>query len=67
MKKRLFQKQDGIASKGKEKVRKEWGLLCIAHNIAKMAVQLPAIFIFAFLSWFFQLFWTDPFHFNPRF
>lgn len=25
--------------KGKEKVRTEWGLLCIAHNIAKLAVQ----------------------------
>jgi hypothetical protein len=25
--------------KGKEKVRTEWGILCIAHNIAKLAVQ----------------------------
>jgi len=25
--------------KGKDKVRTEWGLLCIAHNIAKLAVQ----------------------------
>ena len=25
--------------KGKENVRTEWGLLCIAHNIAKLAVQ----------------------------
>ena len=25
--------------KGKEKVRTEWGILCIAHNMAKLAVQ----------------------------
>ena len=25
--------------RGMEKVKTEWGLLCIAHNIAKLAVQ----------------------------
>jgi len=25
--------------RGMEKVKTEWGLLCIAHNLAKLAVQ----------------------------
>ena len=46
--------------RGMDKVKTEWGLLCIAHNITKMAVTYPTIFCLFVNYSFCRLF--IPFH-----
>jgi hypothetical protein len=43
--------------RGMEKVKTEWGLLCIAHNIAKLAVIGLPIFLPSFKFLLYSLFW----------